>query len=67
MYPTFQESFLPSANTRCVQQPGGVVKATNPLGKASDAEKKLLEVAIAGLKGNISKGVEFAQASSAKL
>ncbi|KAI5854837.1 malate dehydrogenase, NAD-dependent [Tricharina praecox] len=47
--------------------PGGVVKATNPLGKASDAEKKLLEVAIAGLKGNISKGVEFAQASSAKL
>lgn len=45
--------------------PGGAVKATNPLIAASEAEKKLLEVAIAGLKGNIAKGVEFVQASSA--
>lgn len=50
-----------------MKQPGGVAKATNPLDKASDAEKQLLEVAITGLKGNIAKGVEFAQASSAKL
>jgi malate dehydrogenase len=48
-------------------QPGGAVKATNPLPAVSEAEKKLLAVAIAGLKGNIAKGVEFAQASSAKL
>jgi malate dehydrogenase len=48
-------------------QPGGVVKATNPLAAASEAEKKLLEVAVSELKGNITKGVEFAQSSSAKL
>jgi len=50
-----------------VQQPCGVAKATNPLCKASDAEKQLLEAAITGLKGNIAKGVEFVQSSSAKL
>lgn len=50
-----------------MQQPGGVAKATNPLPNASNTEKKLLEVAIDGLKGNIAKGVEFAQTFSAKL
>ena len=48
-------------------QPGGVAKATNPIVSASAAEKELLKVAIAGLRGNIAKGVEFAQTSSAKL
>ena len=50
-----------------VLQPGGVVKATNPLASATEAERGLLETAVAGLRGNIAKGVEFVQASSAKL
>lgn len=45
--------------------PGGVAKATNPIASASAAEKELLKVAITGLRGNISKGVEFVKASSA--
>jgi len=45
--------------------PNGVQKATNPLATATAAEKKLLEIAVSGLKGNIAKGVEFVQASSA--
>ncbi|KAF8249447.1 malate dehydrogenase, NAD-dependent [Wilcoxina mikolae CBS 423.85] len=43
--------------------PNGALKATNPLTKASPEEKKLLEAAISGLKGNIAKGVEFVQSS----
>lgn len=39
--------------------PSGAVKATNPLTSINDAEKKLLEAAITGLKGNIEKGVQF--------
>ena len=50
-----------------VLQPGGAVKATNPLASATAAEKGLLETAIDGLKGNIAKGVDYVQASSAKL
>lgn len=44
----------------------GVAKATNPLGSINEDEKKLLEVAIKGLKTNIDKGVEFASAEPAK-
>ncbi|PUU80566.1 malate dehydrogenase, NAD-dependent [Tuber borchii] len=47
--------------------PNGVAKATNPLGSINEDEKKLLEVAIKGLKTNIDKGVEFASAEPAKL
>jgi malate dehydrogenase len=41
-------------------QPNGVEKATNPLEGITDKEKALLEKAIAGLKDNIKKGVDFA-------
>lgn len=37
----------------------GAEKAIDILKSANDYEKKLLEVAISGLKGNIAKGVEF--------
>lgn len=37
----------------------GAVSVQNPLVKANDYEKKLLSVAVEGLKGNIKKGVEF--------
>ncbi|KAF5102935.1 hypothetical protein D0Z00_000193 [Geotrichum galactomycetum] len=37
----------------------GASRVQNPLSQASDYEKKLLSVAVDGLKGNISKGVEF--------
>lgn len=40
-------------------QPSGAEKATNPLSNANEYEKKLIEAAIKGLKGNIEKGVEF--------
>jgi len=39
----------------------GVKEAKNVIGSANAAEKKLLEACYAGLKGNIAKGVEFAQ------
>ncbi|KAF1948723.1 malate dehydrogenase-like protein [Byssothecium circinans] len=39
--------------------PNGAEKAIDVVSKANDAEKKLLEAAYAGLKTNISKGVEF--------
>jgi len=39
--------------------PSGAEKAVNVLGKANSYEKKLIEKAIEGLKGNIEKGVEF--------
>jgi len=39
--------------------PSGAEKAVNVLGKANAYEKKLIEKAIEGLKGNIEKGVEF--------
>ncbi|GAM90843.1 hypothetical protein ANO11243_088890 [Dothideomycetidae sp. 11243] len=41
--------------------PEGASKAINIVGSANDYEKKLLEACYSGLKGNISKGVEFAQ------
>ncbi|KAG7132599.1 Malate dehydrogenase like protein [Verticillium longisporum] len=40
--------------------PNGAEKATDILGDLSDKEKKLLEAAVTGLKGNIKKGVDFA-------
>ncbi|KAA8563678.1 hypothetical protein EYC84_011699 [Monilinia fructicola] len=40
----------------------GADKAQNPLSNINDAEKKLLAAAVEGLKGNISKGVTFANA-----
>lgn len=39
--------------------PSGAEKAINILGHANAYEKKLLEAAIKGLKGNIEKGVQF--------
>ncbi|KAG0637709.1 lactate/malate dehydrogenase, partial [Tuber brumale] len=39
--------------------PNGVAKATNPLGTISEDEKKLLEVAIKGLKTNIDKACKM--------
>lgn len=48
--------------------PNGATRVHNSLSNITDAEKKLLEVAITGLKGNIDKGVEFvATAEAAKL
>ncbi|KAL7268208.1 hypothetical protein RUND412_009178 [Rhizina undulata] len=44
--------------------PHGAQKAQNPISSISDAEKKLLDIAVAGLKDNIDKGVEFVTASS---
>jgi len=42
--------------------PRGAQKAINVVAQANDYEKKLLEKCYDGLKGNISKGVEFATA-----
>jgi malate dehydrogenase len=41
-------------------QPNGAEKAVNVLSKINDQEKKLLEACVAGLKGNIEKGIQFA-------
>ncbi|KAL5454078.1 hypothetical protein PMIN06_005178 [Paraphaeosphaeria minitans] len=41
----------------------GVEKAVDVVGKANDHEKKLLEEAYKGLKDNIAKGVDFANAA----
>ncbi|KAK4936985.1 hypothetical protein LTR28_009982, partial [Elasticomyces elasticus] len=41
--------------------PEGAKKAINVVSSANDYEKKLLEACYSGLKGNISKGVEFIQ------
>lgn len=41
--------------------PGGARKAINVVAKANDYEKKLLVACYDGLKGNITKGVEFAK------
>jgi len=40
--------------------PNGVEKATNPLANITDKEKSLLKACTEGLKGNIEKGVTFA-------
>ena len=40
-------------------QPNGAEKAINPLEGITEKEKALLEKAIDGLKGNITKGIEF--------
>lgn len=42
------------------KQPNGAEKATNPLEGITEQEKALLAKAVEGLKGNISKGVQFA-------
>lgn len=39
--------------------PEGAKKATNPVASATDYEKKLLQACYDGLKGNISKGIDF--------
>jgi malate dehydrogenase len=43
-------------------KPNGAQKAINVVSQANEYEKKLLEKAYDGLKGNISKGIEFATA-----
>jgi len=47
--------------------PSGAEKAINILSSADDQEKKLIEVAVKGLKTNIEKGIEFAKNPPAKL
>jgi malate dehydrogenase len=46
--------------------PGGAEKAIDVVSSANDYEKKLLQACYDGLKGNISKGVEFVQSPPAK-
>jgi len=47
-------------------QKTGAEKALNPLANISEGEKTLLKAAVEGLKGNISKGVTFAQTPAQK-
>ncbi|KAI0902250.1 malate dehydrogenase [Annulohypoxylon nitens] len=47
--------------------PNGVEKVTNPLAGITEKEKKLVDVAIEGLKGNIEKGITFAHNPPQKL
>ncbi|KAF4783627.1 malate dehydrogenase [Colletotrichum scovillei] len=47
--------------------PNGAEKAIDILGDITEKEQKLLEAAVAGLKGNIQKGVEFAHKAPQKL
>lgn len=42
-------------------QPEGAKRIENVVSKANDYEKKLLQACYSGLKGNISKGIEFIQ------
>lgn len=42
-------------------QVSGAEKVVDILGGATEKEKKLLEACTTGLKGNITKGIEFAQ------
>jgi hypothetical protein len=49
-----------SASLANTLQPNGVEKANNPLEGITEKEKALLAKAIEGLKGNISKGIQFA-------
>jgi len=42
-----------------IGQVNGAEKAVDVLGDLTDKEKKLLEAAVTGLKGNIEKGVNF--------
>lgn len=46
--------------------PSGAENAIDVVSSANDHEKKLLQACYDGLKGNISKGVEFAQNPPAK-
>jgi len=46
--------------------PSGAEKAINVLGSANAHEKKLIETAITGLKGNIEKGIEFVKSPPPK-
>jgi hypothetical protein len=54
-------SSLPSEHRTNKPQPSGAEKAVDVVSSATDAEKKLLEACYSGLKGNITKGVEFVQ------
>jgi malate dehydrogenase len=47
--------------------PNGILKAHNPISKASELEKKHSKVAFEGLKTNIEKGIEFVKACGSKL
>lgn len=47
-------------------QVGGAENAINILEKATEQERKLLEISIKGLKGNIDKGVDFVKNSPPK-
>jgi malate dehydrogenase len=47
------------ADDGSIEQADGAVKVHNPLEAANDHEKKLLEACTSGLKGNITKGIDF--------
>jgi len=49
-----------------IEQPNGAAKAVDVVSKVNDHEKKLLQACYEGLKGNISKGVEFVANPPAK-
>jgi len=51
---------LKETNVLTRSQPNGAEKAVDVLGDLTAREKTLLEAAIKGLKGNIEKGVTFA-------
>lgn len=42
-----------------IPKPSGAEHATNPLSDIDAKEEKLLKNCLAGLKGNIEKGIEF--------
>ena len=47
-------------DTNSIVQPNGTLKAIDVVSGANDYEKKLLEACYKGLKGNIEKGIDFA-------
>ena len=61
----FRPSFL-AETSLTPYQPSGAQNATNPLSNIDTNEKKLLQKCYEGLKGNIEKGVGFANNPPAK-
>lgn len=59
-------TFCMSCRPLIIEQPNGAAKAVDVVSKVNDHEKKLLQACYEGLKGNISKGVEFVANPPAK-
>ena len=62
----FFQSLTQKRRRLTLSQPNGAKSAHNIVGSANAYEKKLLEACYAGLKGNISKGIDFVQNPPAK-